>query len=118
MTTLLPRCASRLRTGTVSPPPSCDSNINLPLTSGIVGAKIAPYSANGEDTILFAFPAGTGNPSQYRLEKMLAGACGFSTTFATLFSVPNVREFQPVQIGTKPAFLYIDTSNDLRVFIP
>lgn len=102
----------------VNPPASCNPNTTLPGSSGYIGQKIAPYSANGEDTILFAFPAGTGNPSEYRLEKMLPGVCAYSTTFSTLFSVPNVRDYQPVQIGTKPAFIYVNTSNELRVFVP
>lgn len=102
----------------VSPPASCNPNTNLPQTAGgAIGQKVAPFSANGEDTILFAFPAGTGNPNEYRLEKMLPGTCGFITTQTPPISVPNVRDFQPVQIGNKAAFIYVNTSNELRLFV-
>jgi hypothetical protein len=103
----------------VNPPASCTSNTTLPLTAGaLFGQKVAPFSANGEDTILFAFPANDGDPTHYRLEKMLPGQCSFFTTQTAPFSVPNVREFQPVQIGNKPAFIYVNTVNELRVFVP
>lgn len=111
----LENCDSSL--GSVAPA-SCAPNTNLPLVSGYVGQRIAPFSANGEDTILFAFPAGTANPSEYRLEKMMPGVCAFNTTFSTAFSVPNVRDFRPVQIGNRPAFIYVNTSNELRVYVP
>jgi hypothetical protein len=103
----------------MNPPASCTSNTTLPLTAGaLFGQKVAPFSANGEDTILFAFPANDGDPTHYRLEKMVPGQCSFFTTQTAPFSVSNVREFQPVQIGNKPAFIYVNTSNELRVFVP
>lgn len=103
----------------VNPPASCTSNTALPLTAGLIGQKVAPFSANGEDTILFAFPANDGDLSHYRLEKMLPGQCSFLTTQTPPISVAtNVREYQPVQIGNKPAFIYVNTVNELRVFVP
>lgn len=103
----------------VSPPASCNPNTNIPYSSGLFGQKLAPFSLNGEHTILSAFPAGTGNPSEFRLEKMSPGTCSFvDTTFTPRFSVPNVRDYQPVQIGTKPAFIYVNTSNELRLYVP
>ena len=41
-----------------------------------------------------------------------------STTQTPPFSVPNVRDYQPVQIGDKAAFIYVNTSNELSVFVP
>ena len=49
---------------------------------------------------------------------MLPGVCAYNTTYNNLITVANVREFAPIQVGNKAAFIYVDTANDLRVYIP
>ncbi len=102
----------------VSPPASCTSNTSIPLYAGFSGQRIATFSGNGEDTVLFAFPANTGNPNEFRMEKMLPGVCAFSTTNTPPFSASNVRDFAPIQVGTRAGFLYVNTSNELWLQTP
>ena len=102
----------------VSPPASCNSNTSMTNSPGYIDQRIAPFAANGEDTILFAFPANNNIAGDFRLEKMLPGVCAHSTTFNTIVNVPNVREYAPIQIGNRAALITVNTSNQLRIDYP
>ncbi len=102
----------------VSPPASCNSNLSMLVANGFINQRIAPFAANGEDTILFAFPANDNIAGNFRLEKMLPGVCDYNTTFNTIVNVPNVREFAPIQIGNRAGLLTVNTSNQLRIDYP
>lgn len=93
-------------------------NMNYPFASSYIGMKVAPFGGNGENTILFAFSTQAGNPSEYRLAKMTPGGCSGGYTWSVLVYADNVRQFTPIQFGNKPAFLYVNTSNELRIIVP
>ncbi len=103
-------------------PTSCQSNLNFAsATPGFIRQKTAPFSANGEDTLLFGLPGGTLNPAEYELDKMLPGHCGGGTSHSTsnriTLPVSNVRDHAPAQVGNHAALFYVTTTNELRVFV-
>lgn len=103
----------------VSPPASCNPNTSFPGSGGGFGsARVAPFSGNGEDSLLSARAVPSAGPNEYRLEKTVSGFCTSNAAWSAQFNLPNVREFAAVQIGNKPAFVYLNTSNELRVHIP
>ena len=59
----------------VSPPASCNSNTSFPPAGPVV--KSAPFTGNGEDTLLFSSLTTTAN--QFGLAKMTPGICGISS---------------------------------------
>jgi hypothetical protein len=98
-----------------SPPhPSC-TNTSYALQPTGAGFRVAPFGGNGEDNVLGAYSM-AGIP---RLQKMNdpIGCTGFNTNVGA--SAPEVaRAFEPVQMGNKPALLYTDTNNTLKLYVP
>jgi hypothetical protein len=95
--------------------PSCRNYPALTAISVPAGLRPAPFSGNGESTLLVASEV-SGVP---RLGKMV-DPVGCTNQFTAVGNpAPELAvAYEPVQLGNKPALLYIDTSNTLKLFVP
>ncbi|MBI5478854.1 MAG: Ig-like domain repeat protein [Deltaproteobacteria bacterium] len=79
------------------------------------GLKLAPFGAAGEDSLLAAWDTG----SAIQLGKYTTACTGASVAF-TPVGAPgglSAAAFHPVQLGNKPALLYLDGTN-LKAYVP
>lgn len=107
------RC-NELRPAGSPPHPSC-TNSSYALQPMGQGMRVAPFEGNSEDNLLGAYSV-SGIP---RLQKMSdsVGCTGFDVNVGA--PAPEVaRAFEPVQLGNKPALLYTDTNNTLKLYVP
>ncbi len=92
---------------------SCLNN-TFPLVA-MPGTFVAPFAGNGEDTVLAASEVA----GVLRLHKLRdPAAC---TGFGVAMGAPapeTARAWQPVQLGNKPALLYTDANNTLKLYVP
>lgn len=93
---------------------SCQSNPGPSPVSVPGSLKVAPFSAQGENTLLAA-----SLDNGLRLSKMTnPAACTSDFTALGTPSSDAVTAFEPVQLGNQPAVLYIDGSSNLKLFVP
>lgn len=99
----------------VPPHPSCQNNqvvTAVPVTNRL---RVAPFSGNGENTLLGAYDTGSGG---IQLGKLSApAACTNAFTALGVVNQPTTA-FEPVQLGNKPALLYTDASRNLILYAP
>lgn len=108
----LARC-NELRPFGAPPHGSCQNN-TYPLVA-MPSTFVAPFGGNGEDTVLAASEV-AGVPRLHKLSD--PAAC---TGFGTALGAPapeTARAWQPVQLGNKPALLYTDANNTLKLHVP
>lgn len=87
---------------------------SLLLTARRMGASAVVGIANGQATMLGAYDA-----SGIQLGKMSApAACANAFTPVGSPFTGAAIAFEPVQLGNKPALLYIDASNRMKVYVP
>jgi hypothetical protein len=99
----------------VPPHPSCQNNqvvTALPVTNRL---RVAPFSGNGENTLLGAHDTGSGGVQLAKLSS--PAACTNSFTPVGVLTSPATA-FEPVQLGNKPALLYTDASRNLMLYAP
>lgn len=106
-------CNEKRWAGTL-PHPSCQ-NTSGPTPVALTNSlRVAPFSGNGELTMLAAYSDGG-----LRLGKMTnPAACTNSFTPVGNPLSEAATSFEPVQLGNKPALLYIDASSNLKLFVP
>lgn len=95
---------------------SCFDDTNLPLVPPALtpaDLRVAPYGANGENTLLFSYRDGTLN---FKLAKMTQTCAPGGST--ELGSVPSGVAHQPIRVGNRPGLLYIDNGYNLRLYVP
>ncbi|MDP1829498.1 MAG: Ig-like domain-containing protein [Archangium sp.] len=99
-----------------SPPhPSCQNN--QVVTPVVVGnrLRVAPFSGNGENTILAAYDTGSG----LQLGKLTSPAACTNAFSPVGPALPNAATaFEPVQLGNRPALLYTDAGRNLKLYAP
>lgn len=108
----LARC-SELRPSGAAPHASCQHS-TYPLVA-MPGTFVAPFGGHGEDTVLAASEV-AGVPQLHKLNH--PAAC---TGFGVAVGAPGpetARAWQPVQLGNKPALLYTDVHNTLKLYVP
>ena len=95
--------------------PSCRNYPALTPIALNAGLRPAPFSGNGESTLLIAYDVG-GVP---RVEKMSnAVMCTSQFTAVGNPASETALAYEPVQLGNKAALLYIDASSSLKLFVP
>jgi hypothetical protein len=95
---------------------ACPDDTNLPTATLSNDLRVAPFGANGENTLLFSFRP---SANELRLSKMSAGTCGpTGATLATLTLPFPAKAHLPIRAGNKPAVLYISSSDELRLWVP
>ena len=113
--------AGGVRQAAFQPLTSCDilacfEDTNLPLSAVATDTRVAPFGANGENTLIFSFRPST---NELRLSKMTAGTCGpAGTTISTLTLTAPAKAHMPIRAGNKPAVLYISSTDELRLWVP
>lgn len=94
------------------PHPSCLTNQSLTATA--LRMRVAPFSGNGEATMLAAWES-----SGILVGKMNnpAGCTNAFTAVGSPMTEPATA-YEPVQLGNKPALLYTDASRNLKLYVP
>jgi hypothetical protein len=76
--------------------------------------RVAPFSANGESTLLGAYDDGA-----LHLGKMTnPSACTNSFTPVGNPLAELATAYEPVQLGNRPAILYTDANRNLKLYVP
>lgn len=78
--------------------------------------QLAPFAGGDEDAVLGAWqlPANAG----VQLGKLAASSCGGSFVPYGPALPGAIATFRPVQLGNRPALLYIDSAANLKVYAP
>lgn len=78
------------------------------------GLRLAPFAGAGEDALLGAWQV----PGGVQLGKLSSASCDGSFVPLGPPLAGAFSRFRPVQLGNKPALLYIDGAGNLKVYAP
>jgi hypothetical protein len=96
--------------------PGCPNNTSLTPVARPYKTRVAPFHANGENTILAAWKNGG---SLYLGKMTNPSTCTDAfTSIGQPIAVGGFGKFEPVQLGNKAALLYVDANDALRVYVP
>lgn len=97
-------------------PASCESATTWPTVTPGGELRVAPFSGGGADTLLVAERQGAA----VRLRLLAAPAtCDFTFTEVPGGTLTDTAlSFEPVQAGNKAGLLYVDSSYNLKLWVP